>query len=108
MILIDIFFSNFKKNRFKILYKNEDNLAIWFRCWAHICRKFFEADFGDSKFCKIILRKIRHLFTYERVAWNRSEEERLLIRQTKEAPIIDKMTAVLAERFLLGEKYLIS
>ena len=39
----------------------------------------------------MILRKIKYLFMLERVAWNRSEEERLRIRQEKEIPIIDEL-----------------
>ncbi len=56
---------------------------IWCPCWAHIRRKFFEAESGDPDFRKWILRKIRHLFMLERVAWNRSETERLQILTRK-------------------------
>ena len=62
----------------------------WCPCWAHIRRKFFDGQEGDAPFVKLILRKIRYLFMFERVAWNRSEEERLRIRK-KEIPIIDEL-----------------
>jgi len=64
---------------------------IWCPCWVHIRRKFIEAESGDLKFRNEILRKIKYLFMFERVAWNRSEEERLKIRQEKEIPIIDEI-----------------
>ena len=63
----------------------------WCPCWAHIRRKFFEADTGDPPFRKWILRQIKYLFMYERIAWQRTPEERLKIRQEREIPIIDKI-----------------
>ena len=69
----------------------ERKQIIWFPCWAHIRRKFFEATAGNPEFRKWVLRKIRYLFMLEKVAWARSPEERLKIRQEKEAPIIDEL-----------------
>ena len=68
----------------------------WCPCYSHIRRKFFEAEGGE--FRETILRKIRHLFRYEKVAWKRSPEERLQIRQEKEAPIIDQIIALCTEK----------
>lgn len=48
---------------------------------AHVRRKFVEAEGGDPELRRRILRKIRHLFMLERVAWSRSPKERLRIRQ---------------------------
>jgi transposase len=59
----------------------------WCPCWSHIRRKFFEAQ-TDSAFRDWVLRKIRYLFMLEKIAWTRSESERLKIRQEKEIPII--------------------
>jgi hypothetical protein len=67
----------------------------WCPCYSHIRRKFFEAK-SDPEFRNWILKKIRYLFLFEKVAWNRSPEERLKIRQEKEVPIIDELIA--AER----------
>lgn len=69
----------------------ENKIITWMPCWSHIRRKFFEAEAGDPEFRKWVLRKIRYLFMLERVAWARSAEERLKIRQEKEAPIIDEL-----------------
>ncbi len=75
----------------------------WCPCWSHIRRKFFEAKSGDPPFRKWILRKIRHLFMYERVAWARSEEERLRIRQEKEILIIDELIKKIKDRLIKGK-----
>ena len=77
----------------------------WAPCWAHIRRKFFEAESGETDFRDWVLRKIRYLFMFEKVAWARSEEERLRIRQEKEAPIVDELIAAIKDKLING-KYL--
>ena len=74
----------------------------WSPCWAHIRRKFIEAESGDPPFRKWVLRKIRYLYMLERVAWNRSEEERLRIRGEKEGPIIDELIQGIKQRLVDG------
>ncbi len=74
----------------------------WCPCWSHIRRKFFEAESGDPKFRAWVLRKIRYLFLFEKVAWARSPEERLQIRQDKEVPIIDEIIHAVKERLFDG------
>ena len=76
---------------------------IWCPCWSHIRRHFFEADTGDPLFREWVLRQIRYLFLLERVAWARSEEERLQIRQDKEVPIIDRLITAIKERLHSGK-----
>jgi len=76
---------------------------IWCPCWAHIRRKFIEAENGDLLFRNWVLRKIKYLFMLERVAWKRSEEERLRIRQQKEQPIIDELIAAIKEKLVNGK-----
>jgi transposase len=71
---------------------------IWCPCWSHIRRKFFEVESGDLKFRDWMLRKIKYLFMYERVAWARNPEERLRIRQEKEVLIIDEMIEKVKEK----------
>jgi transposase len=46
----------------------------WCPCWAHIRRKFFEAELGDTVFKNWVLDKINILFEHERLAWKMSEE----------------------------------
>ena len=70
----------------------------WYPCYAHIRRKFFEVECGDLDLCKWILRKIRHLYMLDRVAWSRSPKERLRIRQEKAIPIIDELIKTIQER----------
>jgi len=81
----------------------EQKIITWFPCFSHIRRKFFEAESGDPIFRQWVLRKIRYLFMLERVAWNRSPEERLRIRQEKEVPIIDELIAKIKNKLLDGK-----
>jgi len=76
---------------------------IWCPCWAHIRRKFFEAESGDPKFRNWMLRHIKYLFMLERVAWARPPDERLKIRQEKQIPIIDKMIEACKRRMVEGK-----
>ncbi len=76
---------------------------IWCPCWAHIRRKFIEAESGDPEFRNWVLRKIRYLFMFERVAWARSEEERLRNRQEKEIPIIDELIKAIKDKLIDGK-----
>jgi transposase len=75
----------------------------WCPCWAHIRRKFIEAESGDFEFRNWVLRQIRYLFMLERVAWARSEEERLRIRQGKEVPIIDRLITAIKDKLVNGK-----
>ncbi len=81
----------------------QKKLIIWAPCWSHIRRKFFEAEAGDPELRGWVLRKIRYLFWLEKVAWARSPEERLKIRQEKEEPIIDEMIGKIKARLLEGK-----
>jgi len=81
----------------------ERKMITWFPCFSHIRRKFFEAEAGDPAFREWILRKIRYLFMLERVAWARSPEERLRIRQEKEVPIIDDLIEKIKAKLLDGK-----
>lgn len=81
----------------------ERKQIVWFPCWSHIRRKFFEAESGDQEFKEWVLRKIRHLFMLERVAWARSPEERMKIRKTKEVPIIDELINKIKQKLVDGK-----
>lgn len=76
---------------------------IWCPCWAHIRRKFIDAESGDVEFRNFVLRQIRYLFMFEKIAWTRSEEERLRIRQKKEVPIIDRLIQATKEKLINGK-----
>ncbi len=75
---------------------------IWCPCWSHIRRKFIEASSGDPPFRNWVLRQIKYLFMLEKVAWARSEEERLRIRQEKEVPIIDRLIEKIKDKMING------
>jgi transposase len=76
---------------------------IWQACWAHVRRKFEEVESGDLAFRKMMLRKIRYLYMLERVAWTRSEKERLCIRKEKEEPIINELIAAVKAKMEEGK-----
>ena len=89
-----------KYGAYEKLAKNKD--ITWCPCMAHVRRKFVEAEGGDQLLRRHILRKIRHLFLLERVAWARSAEERLRIRQELEKPVLDQLTRMVKDRLLAG------
>lgn len=89
-----------KYGAYEKLAKSRD--IIWCPCMAHVRRKFVEAEGGDPDLRRRILRKIRHLFMLERVAWARSAEERLRIRQQIEKPILGQLTKEVKDRLLAG------
>lgn len=70
----------------------------WCPCWSHIRRKFYEAESGDMEFRDWCLRKIKYLFMLEKVAWNKTPDERLRIRREKEAPIISELIEKIKEK----------
>jgi transposase len=76
----------------------QQKLLNWCPCFAHIRRKFFEAEVGDQIFRQWVLRKIKYLFMLEKVAWARSPEERLQIRWEKEIPILDELITKVKEK----------
>lgn len=74
----------------------------WCPCWAHIRRKFLEAESGDPPFREWVLKKINELFSLEKEAWTKTEEERLCFRLEKEIPIIDELIEKIKERLIKG------
>ena len=77
--------------------------VVWCPCWAHIRRKFFEAESGDPAFRDLVLSKIGELFSYEKAAWGESCEERLRIRKDREEPIIDELIHLVQGKLIGGE-----
>jgi transposase len=75
---------------------------VWCPCWAHIRRKFFEAEAGDPTLRTWILEQIQQLFALEAIAWTVSAEERLRIRQVQEIPLIDALIDRVKERLVRG------
>jgi transposase len=63
----------------------------WGPCFAHIRRKFDEAESGDRKFRQEVLLDIQALYTIEREVKSLSPEDRMKIRQEKAVPIIDAL-----------------
>jgi transposase len=90
-----------KYGAYEKLAKRED--IQWCPCMAHVRRKFVEAETGDPELRRQILRKIRYLFLLERVAWNRTPEERLRIRRELEKPILAQVIEMIKERLTTGK-----
>ena len=90
-----------KYRAYETLSKKDE--IIWNPCWTHIRRYFFEVESGDLEFCKWVIRKIRYLYMLEKVAWNRSPEERLKIRQEKAIPIIDELIEKITKRVVKAD-----
>lgn len=76
---------------------------IWCPCYGHMRRKFFEAEAGDPSFRDWMLDQFGRLFDLEQHAWQQSPEERLLIRQEQEVPIIDEMIGKVKNRLIDGK-----
>lgn len=91
-----------KYGAYETLAKNKQ--FIWCPCYVHMRRKFLESQ-TDPPFVKEILRYIKYLFMFEKIAWKKTEQERLLIRQEKEIPIIDKLIELVKDK--LQEKHIL-
>lgn len=67
------------------------NGNVWCPCWAHIRRKFYEAEMGDANLRSLVLEQIQQLFAIEETAWTLSPIERLELRQAQAVPVIDAL-----------------
>lgn len=75
---------------------------VWAPCWAHIRRKFFEAEMGDPALRIWVLEQIKQLFEIEEKAWTLPPIERLELRQAQAVPIIDEMIVRVKHRLTQG------
>lgn len=75
---------------------------IWMPCFAHIRRKYVEAEAGDPKFREEILRLMRRLFDVEERGKDLLPEERVCLRKEEAIPIIDELIAKNKERLTRG------
>lgn len=75
---------------------------VWVPCWAHIRRKFYEAEMGDPPLRSWVLEQIQQLFIIEEIAWTLSPEERVQLRQTQAVPIIDGLIDRIKKRLTEG------
>lgn len=74
---------------------------IWCPCFAHIRRKFFEAE-TDPAFRTWILDKIGLLFKIEETAWTLTGSERLRMRQEQSTPLLDEIIATVKAKLTQG------
>lgn len=78
------------------------NGNIWCPCWAHIRRKFFEAEMGDLPLRAWVLEQIGQLFAIEEIAWTLEPLKRVELRQTQAVPIIDALIDRVKRRLTEG------
>lgn len=70
----------------------EKDDVFWAACWAHARRKFENALTGaPDDFSLWVIRQMRYLFLFERIAWESSAERRLEIRKKKEEPLVKEL-----------------
>lgn len=60
-------------------------------CWAHARRKFFDAQESDPARSLWMLEMIRRLYAVEAEARDREPPERLRLRQSQSAPILEQI-----------------
>jgi len=100
------FFKNYEGIFHSDAWGGYDKLAkkdgiVWSSCWVH-ARRNFEGDSQHPEFSLWVMRQMRKLFLYERVAWKRDAEGRLFIRDKKERPIVDKLFKRFREKLSEG------
>jgi hypothetical protein len=78
------------------------NGNVWCPCWAHIRRKFYEAEAGDSELRTLVLEQIQQLFAIEETAWMLPPLERVQLRQSQAVPIIDALIDRIKKRLTVG------
>ena len=62
-------------------------------CWAHVRRKFVDAEPTDSTLAKEAVDRIRILFQIEEAAKNLSDEDRAAIRRERAGPLLEEFKA---------------
>jgi transposase len=71
--------------------------AIEVGCWAHVRRKFVDAEVTDSELSKEAVDRIRTLFLIEQEAESLSPEARHVLRQEKSKPLVEAFEAWMNE-----------
>jgi transposase len=81
------------------LYKDGKRKIVEVACWAHVRRKYFEAQSSDPMRCTVMLAYIRLLYDVEREArkMKLSGGARKAWRQAKSVPILEDIKAYLEE-----------
>ncbi len=77
---------------------DESSCIDWAACWCHARRYFEEVKSIDLKLRDNVLRKIRYLFMFERLAWKADSQTRLKIRQEHELKVVDEIFTMLREK----------
>ena len=62
-------------------------------CWAHVRRKFVEAEPTDPDLAREAVDRIRSLFQVEEAGANLTDEDRRALRQDKAGPLLEELRA---------------
>lgn len=65
-------------------------------CWAHVRRKFIDAEATDSVLAKAAIDRIRALFAIEEAAKDLDDAARAALRQARARPLLEEFAAWLA------------
>lgn len=63
--------------------------AIEVACWAHLRRKFLDAETSDAECAREAIERIRMLFEIEQLAVEWTDEERRALRQERSRPLVE-------------------
>jgi transposase len=72
-------------------------------CWAHLRRKFIEAEKAAPEIAREAVERVRALYAIEHQAQNMTVEERLRLRQERAAPLLSE----LRQQLLRGKEQLL-
>jgi hypothetical protein len=75
---------------------------VWCPCYAHIRRKYIEAEAGDLKFREEVLLDLQKLFEIEEKGKTLLPKERILLRKQEAEPVIDDLIRKNKERLAKG------
>jgi len=81
---------------------DEQSGIDWAACWCHARRYFEKIEAHDLELRDDILRKMRYLFMFERIAWQSEPVKRLEIRQKYEKTIVDEIFKTLKAKVADG------
>lgn len=68
-------------------------------CMAHARRKFDEARYNDAGRAEYVMQQMGLLYDIERIAKDWAADDRLVIRQEKSVPILDKLGVWIREEY---------
>ena len=69
------------------------------QCWAHVRRKFVEAEASEPELCREVLDRIRKLYEHERTIRTWEDAKRQVYRAEYSRPVVDEIFSKLKQAF---------